>query len=320
MTMMEDAREKWVGTLNEVVIGATSENGGTRTSTVTIGGEKGLPFMNYEAPTTHRPVLAMEVWDIEPTEWPEQVLNALGDAVKSPGAWAKKCVEEFGAEAICLKLAGTHPDQGDGGPEAAAAAVKEVLEATGVPLIIWGCDLDEKDNETLPAASQAAKGEKCLIGTVNEDNYKTLVASCLADEHSVIGLSPIDINIAKQVNILVSEMGFPLDRIVMYPTTGALGYGLEYTYSIQERGRAAALSGDKMMAMPVVCMVGLEDWRAKEARGSAADLPDMGDESTRGLYWETSTAASLLQAGSDILVMRHPGAVKATKALIDRMV
>jgi len=319
MTMMEDAREKWVGTLNEVVIGATSENGGTRTSTLTVGGQKGSPFMAYEAPEAHKPVIAMEVWDIEPTDWPPQLLAALGDAVKSPAAWAKKCVEEVGAAAICLKLAGTHPDSGDAGPDAAAAAVKEVLQAVGVPLIIWGCDLDEKDNEVLPAASQAAKGEKVLIGTVNEDNYKTLVASCLADEHSIIGLSPIDINIAKQVNILVSEMGFPLDRIVMYPTTGALGYGLEYTYSIQERGRSAALSGDKMMAMPVICLVGLEAWRAKEARGSAADLPDMGDENTRGVYWEAATAGALLQAGSDILVMRHPDAVKATKSLIDRI-
>src|SRR4030066_386221 len=122
-------------------------------------------------------------------------------------------------------------------PQAAAATVKSVLAAVGVPLIIWGSDHDEKDNEVLPRCSEAAKGEKCLIGAVKEDNYKTLVSFCLADGHSLIGLSPIDINIAKQVNILVSEMGFPLDRVVMYPTTGALGYGLGYVYSIQERGR-----------------------------------------------------------------------------------
>jgi acetyl-CoA decarbonylase/synthase complex subunit delta len=278
MSMMEDAKEKWVGSLNEVTIGATSDDGGTRGKVVTIGGQKGLPFMNYEATTPHRPVVAMEVWDCEPTEWPEQLLQALGDEVKSPADWAKKCVNEFGADMICLKLAGTHPDLGDASAEQAAETVKSVLAAVDVPLIIWGCDLDEKDNSVLQAASQAAKGEKCLIGTVSEDNYKTLVASCLADGHSIIGLSPIDINIAKQVNILISDMGFPLDRIVMYPTTGSLGYGLEYSYSIQERGRTAALGGDKMMAMPVICMAGLESWRVKEARASAAELPDMGDE------------------------------------------
>lgn len=319
MAMLDDAKEKWAGSLNEVIIGATSATGGTRTSAVTVGGQKGLPFMNYEAATVHKPAVAMEIWDIEPTEWPSQLLAALGDAVKSPAAWAKKCVEEFGAEMICLKLQGAHPDMGNASAEKVAATVKDVLKATGVPLIIWGCELDEKDNEILPAASQAAKGEKCLIGTANEDNYKTLVASCLADGHSVIGLSPIDINIAKQVNILISEMGFPLDRIVMYPTTGALGYGLEYSYSIQERGRIAALSGDKMMAMPVICMVGLESWRVKEARGTAEELPGMGNEITRGIYWETATAASLLQAGADIMVMRHPEAVRATKKLISKL-
>jgi len=299
-----------------VVIGAVTEDGVTRTSTVTVGGAKSLPFIHFEAPTVCPPVVAMEIWDCKPEDWPEQLLNALGDAVKSPADWAKKCVEEWGAEAICLKLQGTHPDYDDSSPAEAAAAVKSVLDAVGVPLIIWGSENDAKDNDVLPACAQAAAGEKCLIGTVTEDNYKTLVASCLADGHSIIGLSPIDINIAKQVNILVSEMGFPLDRVVMYQTTGALGYGLEYTYSIQERGRLAALGGDKTMALPVICMVGQEAWRAKEAKASAEEQPSWGDEVTRGVFWEFATASALLQAGSDILVMRHPDAAQAIKRSI----
>ena len=317
MTIPRDAGEKWTGAINELVIGATKAEGGTRDRTVTVGGHKSLPFMAYEAAAGRRPALAMEVWDRQPDDWPRPLLAALGAAVKSPDRWAKKCVDEFGAELICLKLMGTHPDFGNASPKDAANAVKAVLAAVGVPLIVWGSDHDEKDNEVLPMASEAAKGEKCLIGAVKEDNYKTLVASCLADGHSIIGLSPIDINIAKQVNILISEMGFPLDRIVMYPTTGALGYGLEYTYSIQERGRVAALGGDKMMSMPVICMIGQEAWRAKEARASREELPELGDENTRGVYWETTTAASLIQAGSDILVMRHPAALAAVKNQIN---
>lgn len=320
MSMLEEAREKWTGTLNEVVIGATRAEGGTRAAAVTVGGAKSLPFISYEGLTGNRPVVAMEIWDRAPEDWPQPLLDALGDAVKSPERWAKKCVEEFGAEMICLKLAGTHPDAGDAPPKAAAAVVKAVLAATGVPLIIWGCDHDEKDNEVLPRCSEAARGEKCLIGAVTDDNYKTLVAACLADGHAIIGLSPIDINIAKQVNILISEMGFPLDRVVMYPTTGALGYGLEYSYSIQERGRVAALGGDKMMAMPVICMIGQESWRAKEARASAAEAPGWGDANTRGLYWEIATAAALLQAGSDILVLRHPAAVAATRDMLGKLI
>lgn len=320
MKMLEEARGKWVGSLNEVVIGATKEEGGTRTSKVTVGGEKTLPFLGYEGSTNNRPVVAMEIWDREPEDWPNPLMEALGDAVKSPAEWAKKCVEEFGAEMICLKLMGTHPDFGNASPQSAAAVVKSVLAATGVPLIIWGCDHNEKDNEVLPRCSEAAKGEKCLIGAVKEDNYKTLVSFCLADGHSLIGLSPIDINIAKQVNILVSEMGYPLDRVVMYPTTGALGYGLEYVYSIQERSRVAALGGDKMMSMPVICMVGQESWRAKEAKASAEEAAGWGDENTRGLFWEIATATALLQAGSDIMVMRHPAAMTAIKNVINKLV
>jgi acetyl-CoA decarbonylase/synthase complex subunit delta len=264
-------------------------------------------------------VVALEVWDREPDDWAPNLVEAIGPALKSPADWAKKCEEEFGADMICLRLMGTHPDWGDASPDATAAIVKSVLRATKLPLIIWGCDHDEKDNMVLPRCSQAAAGERCLMGTAKEDNYKTLVASCLADGHALIGLSPIDINIAKQVNILVSELGFPLNRMVMYQTTGALGYGIEYAYSIQERGRLAALGGDKMMALPVICMVGSEAWRTKEAKATAQEIPEWGDAATRGIYWELATATSLLQAGSDILVMRHPAAVRAVKKTVDEL-
>lgn len=319
MSIVDDAKEKWTGTINEVTIGATKAEGGTRTSVVTVGGAAALPFIHFEGPTPRAPVVAMEIWDREPDDWAQPLVEAFGPVLKSPADWARKCVEEYGAQMLCLKLAGTHPDFGDATPDQAAAVVKSVLKAVGVPLIIWGCDHDEKDNNVLPRCSQAAAGERCLMGTVKEDNYKTLVASCLADGHSIIGLSPIDINIAKQVNILVSEMGFPLNRIVMYQTTGALGYGIEYAHSIQERGRLAALGGDKIMSLPVICMIGSEAWRTKEAKASTQENPDWGNEATRGILWETSTAATLLQAGSDILVMRHPAAVAAVRNTINSL-
>ena len=320
MSIMSDAKEKWAGAISTLVLGATREEGGTRTSKVTVGGSSTLPFMRFEGAATSRPAVAIEVWDTPPDDWPAPLTDVWGSALKTPADWARKAVEEFGADLICLKLAGTHPDFGDKTPDEAAAVVKSVLKAVGVPLIIWGCDNDEKDNNVLPRCSQAAAGERCLLAAATEDNYKTLVASCQADGHALIGLSPIDINIAKQINILVSEMGFPLDRVVMYPTTGALGYGLEYTYSIQERGRLAALGGDKMMSLPVICMVGQESWRAKEARASAEEQPTWGDAATRGIFWELATAVSLLQAGSDIMVMRHPKAAVALKEKITSLV
>jgi acetyl-CoA decarbonylase/synthase complex subunit delta len=153
----------------------------------------------------------------------------------------------------------------------------------------------------------------------SQENYKTLAAACLADGHSLIGLSPLDINIAKQVNILVSDMGLPADRIVMYPTTGALGYGLEYTYSIMERGRLAALAGDKMMSMPVFCVIGPESWKAKEAKAADADAPQWGPAEERGILWEAVTATALLQAGADILLMRHPKAAQIVRGAVQRL-
>ena len=257
--------ESWSSTVNTVTVGAAADAGGTRTSTVALGGAAALPFMSYEGSLGQRTAIAVEVWDAGADDWPDPLKAAYGDAMKSPAEWAAKAVE-FGAEMICLRLTGAHPDTGNRSPDDCAATVKDVLGAVGVPLIIWGCGVDEKDNDVLPVVSAAAKGENCLIGTAREKNYRTVVAVCQADQHKLLAESPLDINIAKQVNILCQDAGFPLENIVVFPTTGALGYGIEYVYSIQERGRLAGLSGDKLLAQPVLCDVGYEAWRAKEAK------------------------------------------------------
>ena len=310
--------EKWTSMVNEVAIGATSQEGGTRTSTVTIGGARALPFLRYEGELGHRPVIAIEVWDGGAEEWPEQLKSAYGDAMSSPVQWAKKAVD-FGAELLCLRLMAAHPDAANRSPEECAQTVKDILQAVGVPLIIWGCGVDEKDAQVLPAVSAAARGENCLIGSARETNYRTVVAVCHADNHKLLAESPLDINIAKQVNILCQDAGFPLENIVVFPTTGALGYGIEYVYSIQERGRLAGLTGDKLLAQPVLCDVGLETWRAKEARtppfaGENGEKQDLG-----GAMWEAATAAVLLQSGAELFVMRHPKAVGWFKETIDRL-
>ncbi|MDR4508495.1 MAG: CO dehydrogenase/acetyl-CoA synthase subunit delta [Candidatus Brocadiaceae bacterium] len=311
--------EKWTGAVNEITLGATKENGGSREKTITIGGSKCVPFMDFDGSPGHRPVIAMDVYDVAPDDWPETLRAPFADVIDDPAQWAKKCVEQFGADLICLKLEGIHPDKGNISGEKTAETVKSILGAVSVPLIIWGCEHNEKDNEVLPKVSQAAKGENCLIGVATQDNYKTLTVTCIADGHGIITLSPVDINIAKQVNILVSEMDFPLNRIVMFQTTGALGYGLEYTYSIQERERLAALTGDKLMSMPVICDVGHEAWRSKEAKSDDKDSPQWGPREERGPMWETITAVGLLQSGVDIIRMSHPKAVAAVKKCIDRL-
>jgi acetyl-CoA decarbonylase/synthase complex subunit delta len=261
--------------------------------------------------------VAWEIWDIEPKDWPEELSRVYKDVAADPLSWAQKCVGEYKAQLLCVKLMGAHPDFGNKTPEQEAKFIASLLKKVSVPLIILGSGDDAKDNLVLPACCEATKGERCLIGDAVQDNYKTLTAAVLADGHSIIAESPIDINIAKQLNILISDMGLALERIVINPTIGALGYGLEYAYSIMERARLAALSGDKTVASPFICFVGQEAWRAKEAKATQAEFPQWGDESQRGPLWETVTAVALIQAGADILVMRHPRAVEKVNKYIE---
>ncbi len=316
---VEVLKEKWVNKIAEVTIGATKEQGGTRTSAVTVGGQSTMPFLDFEGEAPHRPVVGMEVWDAEPAEWPQLLRDAIGDAVKDPVAWAKKAVNEFGAKFICLRLASTDPEGLNASPEEAAARVKDVLNAVGVPLIIRGCGDFNKDNSVFPKVSDAAAGERVAIGIAEQDNYKSLVASCMMNEHVIISQAPIDINIQKQMNILITEMGVKPERILQDPTTGGLGYGLEYTYSIMERIRLGALKGDRMLAMPMIVFPGQESWRAKESKESQAAVPAWGDQSTRAALWETITATALIQAGADLIVCRHPEAAKRIARHVDKL-
>lgn len=304
-------KEAYSGQVNEVTLG-----GGDRKA-VTIGGAKTVPHGGDREATGRRPVIAVDVLDAPPEDWPPVLTDAYSEVIEDPAAWAKKGVEEIGAELVCIKFDGIHPDKGDRGADHAVEVTKKVLDAVDVPVVLWGSGNDAKDNAVMPKVSEAAKGQNVLLGTVTEDNYKSLTAIALADSHFLIAQAPLDINIAKQVNILVSDMGFPLERLVMFQATGALGYGLEYAYSIQERERLAALGGDKLMAMPLICDVGNEAWRAKEAKASDDDAPEWGDAAKRGPLWEAITAIALVQSGVDIIRMRHPKAVATVKAYIN---
>ena len=305
-------QESYSGRVNEVTLG-----GGTRKKTLTIGGAKTIVYGGESPAATNRPRIAIDVLDAAPQDWAPALAEAYGNVLSDPAAWAKKVVEEFGADLVCVKFDGLHPDKGNLGAAEAVAVTKKVLAAVGVPVILWGSGNDEKDNAVMPKVSEAAKGEKAALGTVVQDNYKSLTAVALADGHFLIAQAPLDINIAKQVNILVSDMGFPLERLIMFQTTGSLGYGIEYAYSIQERERMAALGGDKLMARPVICDAGYESWRAKEARTATDQAPKWGDASRRGPLWEATTAILLLQSGADIVRMRHPKAVATVREYIN---
>ena len=315
----KDTAQRWTSAITKVTIGATSAEGGTRGKTVTIGGAQAAPWMSYEGSVGQAPAVAIEVWDAGAESWPEVLRKQYEDVLNDPVAWAARA-KELGADLICLKLMGTHPDMADRSADEAAETVKAVLAACDLPLVVWGCGVEDKDNVVLPKCTEAARGENCLFGSATEKNYRTLVAACLADKHKLIGESPLDINIAKQVNILAHDVGFPVEDIVMFPTTGSLGYGFEYVYSIMERGRLAGLGGDPLLRQPVLCDVGAEAWRAKEAQATDEALPGFGPAEERGALWETLTATNYLQAGAELLIMRHPRAVELLKEAIGTLV
>ena len=293
--------------------------GGQGRRTVTVGGESALPFLSFEGQMPHRPIIAVDVEDSPPTNWAEPLLRVWGPAVKDLATWAKAAVEA-GADAIALTLTSTHPDRENASPQAAVSSVKRVLDAVDVPLIVYGPGVAEKDNEVLVAVADANSGAGLALGVCEDKNYRTIVAACMANGHVAIAKTPIDLNLAKQLNILIADMGLPPERILMDPTTGALGYGIEYTYSVMERLRLAALQGDRWCAMPLICTVGYEAWRQKESRVAEGVPAEWGDLQRRGILWEATTASTLLQAGADVLVMRHPQAIALVRGAIDRLV
>jgi acetyl-CoA decarbonylase/synthase complex subunit delta len=305
-------KDKWPGSIRTIAIGATSAEGGTRARSITLGGQTTLPYLHFEAPTPNKPVIAIEIKSRKPEDWSPLLLEAWGEAMADPAQWAKKA-EEAGADLLVLAL--TVEDS----PKDAVRAVKSVLGATGLPLIVWGPGQAEKDNELLVPVSEAAKGERLVLGICEDKNYRTIVATAMANGHLVQSRAPMDVNLSKQLNILISDMGMPKDRILMDPTTGALGYGIEYGYSVMERLRLAALQGDAMTQFPMIVTPGFEAWKTKEAKVGEGVPEAWGEWKSRAINWETLTALSLVEAGADIIVLRHPESVKRIKEAIEEL-
>jgi acetyl-CoA decarbonylase/synthase, CODH/ACS complex subunit delta len=307
--------DKWPGVVRTVTIGATAAEGGTRARAVTVGGEKSLPFMHFESQMPNPPVVAVEIKDRRPEDWSPLLLKAWGEAVDDPATWAK-AAEDSGADLIQLSFSLVGKDGQPTTAKNATAAVKSVLEATGLPLIVTGPGQVDADNELLVAVAEAFKGERLALGNCEDKNYRTIVATAMANDHLVIARTPMDVNLAKQLNILINDMGFPMERILMDPTTGALGYGIEYGYSAMERLRLAALQGDSMTQLPMIVTPGFEAWKTKESKVGEGVPQAWGNWEERGINWETLTAITLLESGADILVLRHPESVRRLNAAV----
>jgi acetyl-CoA synthase len=304
----------------EVKLGNTKEEGGTRKKTYVIGGETAKPFHLWEGSMPHRPLVALEVLDNITDKYPPVLRDIYGDeALHNPVEMAKTCIEKYGADLLSVSLVGTHPEKGNKSADEAVKLVGSILEAVEVPLIITGHSHYDKHNEVMKAVAQTFAGENLLLNWVEQDNYKTLAGAAMAYGHSLVAQSPIDVNIAKQMVILLSNMDFPKDRIVVDPTTSALGYGVEYTYSVMERIRVTALDGEPMLCAPMIVSTGAETGKIKEAKASESDFPAWGKVEDRIAALEFVAAQSYLYAGADLLIMYHPEAAIQIKRTIDEL-
>ena len=284
---------------------------------VTVGGETCYPFYLFEGQMPNVPKIAMEVWDCPPVDWPQAALEPFVGVTDDPVAWAKKCIADYGAEMICLQLISTDPNGLNRDAEAAAQVAKKVADAIDVPLIVWGTANHDKDTEVLRRVAELCQGKNLLIGPVEEGDHKKIGAAALGYQHIVIASSPIDINLAKQLNILLGNLGVPDQQLIMDTTVSGIGYGLEYAYSVMERVRMAALTQqDEKLQFPIICNISKEAWKTKEARITSEEDPKLGDARKRGILLEAISAMSLLLAGGDVLIMRHPEAIKLIRQMI----
>ena len=295
---------------------------GTGSTAVKLGGEGSYPFHLFEGDMPNAPKIAMEIWDYDPSdEWTAAAVAPFKDVISSPEAWAKKCVDEYGADIIVLQLKSTDPNGMDRSADEAAAVAKKVSDAVDVPLVLWGTANNQKDEEVLKKISEACEGKNVSLGPVEEANHKGVGASALGYGHTIVASSPIDVNLAKQLNILLGNLGVTPEKIVIDPTTGGLGYGLEYSYSVMERIKMAALTQeDDKLQVPMINNIGNEVWKCKEAGEGIDVAPTLGDPERRGILMESTAAVAYLLGGSDVVILRHPESVRLTRAFIDLMI
>ena len=290
--------EAYSGKVTEVALGKDGK--------VRIGGENILPLHFFdEGATPNPPKLALEILDMEPIDWAEGLIEPFKEVASDPVKWAKKC-QELGADAVLLRLASTDPVGKNASPDEAAATAKAVMDAIDIPLIVCGTGDENKDAEVLPKVAEVCKGGNILLGPVVKENYEVLGKAALDNGHSIIAQSPLDINLLKELNIKLCKF-FPAERLVIDPLSSTLGYGMEYSFTIIERVKQiGVIHKDAMAMMPMIADLAAETWKTKEAKVSK----------DQGVLWESTTAMSLLLAGANILVLRHPESLKLVKGVV----
>ena len=309
--------EEWKHTIQEVTLGATSADGGTRKNTITIGGENALPYY-FDSPMPHRNYVTMDVFDM-PISMAKAVRTHYEDVMNDPAEWAKKNVREFNADMVTIHLISTDPLINDTPPKEAAKVVEDVLQAVDVPIVIGGSGNPEKDPEVLEKAAEVAEGERVLLASASLNlDYARIAEAANTYGHAVLSWTQLEINAQKELNRkLMKQCNVPRENIVMDPTTAALGYGLDYAYTNMERIRLAGLMGDEELSFPMSSGT-TNAWGAREAWMTSSPLKqdsDWGPREYRGPIWEIVTGLSLSLAGNDLFMMMHPGSVQVLKEI-----
>lgn len=305
---------QYSGRIVEVEIGATKKDGGTRSKTIVIGGEDVPPYHYFEKPIPHKPVIAFDVFDMA-IPLPKAIKTHYEDVLEDPAAWAKRCVDRFGADMVTLHLVSTSPVYKDTSPKKAAKTVEEFLQQVKVPVILGGSGEILKDMKVLPEVAEVAEGERVVINSavLDEDAYKPIGEAVKKHGHVVIALTPIEMSMARRLNTELLEIGLSRDQIVMDPTTAGVGYGIEFAFSVMERIRLAGLKGDELLQMPMSSGT-TNAWAAREAWMKA---PELGPRRLRGPLWEVTTGLALLLTGVDLFMMMHPAAARTLKEVVD---
>ncbi|MGL5650117.1 MAG: acetyl-CoA decarbonylase/synthase complex subunit delta [Paraclostridium sp.] len=306
--------QKYSGKIAEVEIGS-----GERA--IKIGGENILPFYNFDGDQVNTQKIGVEMLDVYPENWTSEIKSLYEDVANDSVNWAKYIEEKIEPDFICLRLEGADPNGLDKTPEECAEVAKKVLENVSLPIVIAGCGNHEKDAKVFEKVAQAVDGYNCLFMSATEENYKGVGAAAgMAYGHKVGAESSVDINLAKQLNVLLTQLGVKQENIVMNVGCSAAGYGYEYVASTMDRIRLAALGqNDKTLQMPIITPVCFESWNVKESVASIEDEPAWGCPEARGISMEISTASSALAGGSNAVVLRHPKSVETIKTLISEL-
>lgn len=306
--------ETYPGRIVEVKLGATKSEGGTRGKSLIVGGERSPAYYLFENPTPHPPVVTLDVFD---TRIPlaKAVKMHFQEVRDDPAAWAKLAVDKYKADMITLHLISTDPFIKDTSPKEAAKTVENVLQAVDVPMVIGGCGDPLKDLKVFEEVAAVAEGERVLISTVTLDMDIEKTARVIQKHgHVALAFTSMDLNQARELNRRLFEF-LPKEQIVMDTTTAALGYGLDYAFTIMERARLSGLMGDPELQQPISSGT-TNAWGAREAWMKMG--PEWGPRELRGPMWETVTALTLLLAGVDLFMMMHPAAVKTLKDVVNR--